>query len=265
MTQLSASIVIYKNYNDVIIAAHSLLDDIRSEKMTCKLFLIDNSASLSDREVIQGRRMLRHEFANYSEIEFIDLKKNIGFGAAHNVVLPKINSDFHLIVNPDIEVKAGAISALVNAAQTIENVAIAAPKLVGPSMEMLPAYRREITLLDVLARNAPNSLLSKRRAYHEMSDKDFSQIQDIPFIQGSFLLIRTAVFKNLQGFDESFFMYLEDADLCKRASSYGRIVYVPSATVIHKWEKGSHHNKKLLKYHLQSFMVYFRKWGIRWK
>ena len=70
--------------------------------------------------------------------------------------------------------------------------------------------------------------------------------------------------KDLQGFDDNFFMYVEDADLCRRVNLVSKLVYFPGASVIHKWEKGSHSNKKLFKYHIESMKYYFKKWGIKW-
>ena len=77
--------------------------------------------------------------------------------------------------------------------------------------------------------------------------------------QGSFLVIRTELFKKLNGFDDRFFMYLEDADLCKRVNEISKLMYYPGASVVHRWEKGSHKNKKLLMYHIQSMRKYFEK------
>ena len=76
-------------------------------------------------------------------------------------------------------------------------------------------------------------------------------------------MIRTELFQKLGGFDERFFLYMEDADLCKRVNRVSRLCYCPDTKVIHKWEKGSHKSKKLFKLHVQSMISYFKKWGIK--
>ena len=96
-----------------------------------------------------------------------------------------------------------------------------------------------------------------------MQDMDFSKTFQVPFGQGSFLIIRSELFKEIGGFDDNFFMYVEDADLCKRVNQVSKLMYYPGARVIHKWEKGSHKNRMLLKYHVQSMIYYFRKWGMK--
>jgi GT2 family glycosyltransferase len=85
----------------------------------------------------------------------------------------------------------------------------------------------------------------------------------VPFAQGSFLVIQTDLYKQLKGFDDRFFMYMEDADLCKRVNEVSVVRYFPDTAVVHKWEKGSHKSMKLFKIHLQSMYRYFKKWGFR--
>jgi hypothetical protein len=103
----------------------------------------------------------------------------------------------------------------------------------------------------------------KRQAYHTMQDMDYDKPFAVPFAQGSFLLIRTELFRELGGFDERFFLYMEDADLCKRVSERAALLYCPDAEVIHKWERGSHKNPRLFLLHVKSMAAYFHKWGCK--
>ena len=97
-----------------------------------------------------------------------------------------------------------------------------------------------------------------------MQYEDYSKPFQVPFGQGSFLVIKTELFKRINGFDERYFMYMEDADLCKRVNQVSKLMYFPGATVVHKWQRGSHKNKKLFKYHIESMRHYFKKWGYKW-
>jgi len=65
----------------------------------------------------------------------------------------------------------------------------------------------------------------------------------------------------LGGFDERYFMYMEDVDLVRRCASLGKVKYLPKMTVVHEFSKGSYHNPKLLRYHVCSAIMYFNKWG----
>ena len=116
---------------------------------------------------------------------------------------------------------------------------------------------------DMFIRMFLKGAFKKRQAYHTMQDMDYTKVFEVPFAQGSFLLIRTELFKQLKGFDERFFLYMEDADLCKRLNQISRLCYCPYTTVIHKWEMGSHKSARLFKLHVQSMISYFCKWGWR--
>lgn len=100
-------------------------------------------------------------------------------------------------------------------------------------------------------------------AEHTLQYEDYSKPFHVQFGQGSFLVIRSGLSKELQGFDEKFFMYVEDADLCKCVNQVSNFMYFPDATVIHKWEKASRKNKALFKYHVQSIRYYFKRWGCK--
>ena len=77
------------------------------------------------------------------------------------------------------------------------------------------------------------------------------------------MLIRTRVFKKLNGFDEGFFLYLEDSDLSRRALDEGRIVYHPDYAVTHVWNRASHHGTRARAAHIKSSIRFFVKWGWR--
>jgi len=83
----------------------------------------------------------------------------------------------------------------------------------------------------------------------------------VPSLSGCFMLLRTEVLKVVGGFDERFFMYCEDFDLCRRIGQVSKTIYYPDVSVIHNYEKGSYKNSKLLRYHIQSSVKYFNKWG----
>lgn len=63
------------------------------------------------------------------------------------------------------------------------------------------------------------------------------------------------------GFDERFFMYAEDLDLCRRIGEVSKTMFYPGVSIYHEYEKGSYKNRKLLKYHICSVVKYFNKWG----
>ena len=96
-----------------------------------------------------------------------------------------------------------------------------------------------------------------------MASYDYYQVMDVPYLSGCCMLMRTSAFLAVGGFDESFFLYLEDADLTRRMALMGRTVHLPEASISHYWGRGNHRSKRLTLVNFQSAWIYFRKWGIR--
>lgn len=257
MSKLSVSIVIYNNDEDVLLAVESIERSTPSliEK---KIYIIDNANASEDTV---------KKLTAYEDVEYINNGTNLGFGAGHNIAIKKagteFKSDFHAIVNPDIVLEEDAFSPLIAYMKKNPDCGMVVPKIMTPDGELQKAYRRELTVSDMFIRMFIKGGFAKKRARHTMQDMDYSKPFRVPFAQGSFLVGRTQILREISGFDDRFFLYMEDADLCKRINLVSSVMYCPDAKVVHKWEKGSHKNKKLFKLHVSSMIKYFNKWG--WK
>lgn len=259
METLTISMVVYNDYKEITEAIESIE---RYTKVKKQIYIIDNSCR--DR-VDPDRTKFQWFLARYKDIEYIDLKKNIGFGAGHNYVLSLINSKYHAIVNPDVSIQDDVFSSLIDYMDTHLDCGMCIPKIVDEQGNLQEAYRNELTVYDMFIRFFFRPFFKKRIEKQCLKDMDYTHDFRVPFAQGCFLMIRTNLYKELEGFDDRFFMYMEDADLSKRVNELESVMYVPDATVIHKWEKGSHKNMRLFKIHVQSMIRYFNKWGWKWK
>ena len=259
MEKLSISIVSYNDSEDVLKAVRSI-EECTSSLIEKKVYIVDNS---------EGDSLNQEEFQKalcaWKDVEFISSGGNIGFGAGHNKTLGIMESEYHAIVNPDIILKEDTFAKLISFMDKNPDCGMCVPRIITPGGELQKAYRRELTVLDMFLRMFIKKGFNKRKDYHTMQDMDYSKVFEVPFAQGSFLLVRSALFKELGGFDDRFFLYMEDADLCKRVNEKASLLYCPDTYVIHKWEKGSHKNKKLFKLHVSSMKKYFQKWGWKFK
>ena len=258
MNDLTVSIVIYNNYEDTEKAVASI-EDYTNRSIQKTVFLVDNSVRP---DIDAEKTAFRQHMMAYDSVEYIDVGKNIGFGKGHNYVLSRLDSSFHAIVNPDIYFAEDVFSDLMDF-MDCSSIGMCTPRLVDPDGCLQPAYRREITVLDILNRTVLKRALKKREHYHTMQEQNFEEPFYVPFAQGSFLLVRTELFRRIGGFDERFFMYLEDADLCKRINQISQTWYCPSVTVYHKWGMESHKDRKLALIHLKSMILYFMKWCLK--
>lgn len=258
MIDISITIVAYRNYEDIKAAVESI-EQHTDSAIKKRIYIVDNSCFTED---APARKHFIAFLAQWPDTEYIDAKGNLGFGKGHNLVMERLDSKYHGIVNPDILLTEDSLGKIMTFMEQ-DDAGIVVPKLVDETGEMIKAYRREVTVWDMFIRNFCPGMFGKRKAYHTMDEMDYTKIFDVPFAQGSFLIIRTDLYQRLHGFDDRFFMYMEDADLCKRANEISAVCFFPDTAVVHKWEKGSHKSFRLFKIHLQSMYRYFKKWGFR--
>ncbi|MDD6432622.1 MAG: glycosyltransferase [Lactobacillaceae bacterium] len=257
--ELSVSIVAYKNYTSIEKAIKTL-EQYTPSTISKKIYILDNGNTPDIKyQNIEFKQFIK----KYNDIVYIDLGKNIGFGKAHNKILSIINSKYHCIMNPDIVFKEDVFSSILRYMDLHTGVGMVIPNIVDNNGRRQLAYRNELTIFDMFTRRFCKSLFPKRFKSQTLQYKDYSKPFQVPFGQGSFLVIKSSLYKKLNGFDENFFMYMEDADLCKRVNEISKLMYYPYVSVVHKWEKGSHKNLKLFKIHVASAIIYFRKWGIK--
>ena len=257
--KLSISIVVYKKYDDVLLAIDSI-ERFTDKSLSKRLYVVDNSCYADDNHY---KSAFLESLSKYDDVEYVDTRKNLGFGKGHNYIIPCLNSEYHAIVNPDIVLYSDVFTSLTSFLDANQDIGMTAPVLTDEYNNVLRVYRRDLTVLDLLCRYVHLKLLKKRIDYHTMEDVDKTKDFDCEFVQGSFLLLRTEIFKKVRGFDDRYFMYAEDADLCRTIRKFSRVVVHPETRVVHKWEKASHTNFKLMRIHAVSLVKYFMKWGWR--
>lgn len=173
----------------------------------------------------------------FPQVRLIENSANTGFARANNQGARECTGALLLLLNTDTEVREGALEALTGFVASHDDVGIAGARLLSPDGSVQSSCRTEPGLLNALlealylTRLAPRSRLFGRP---EMTWFDHGSVLDVDYVSGACLLIRRALWDRLGGFDEGFFFYGEDADLCRRARQIGyRVVYFPGAEVLH--------------------------------
>jgi GT2 family glycosyltransferase len=190
---------------------------------------------------------------------------NCGYGAAHNQVLPHLESRIHVLMNPDINVlNADSVRALVRRLDSEPQTGLVMPKIVDPDGQVQHLARRDLTILDLGLRYLPGRLLARRERYHTYQDQDYDQSFAIEFASGCLMAMRTADCRAIGGFDPRYFLYAEDADLSRMVRARGLVVlYDPASVVEHAWSRGSYRSFKMFRIHFHSLWLYFCKWGFK--
>ena len=259
LVKISASIVLYNNDVTEIKKLVSNFFEVTTDIEEVKLFLVNNSPDNVD----LSKKLLEIS-KNNKQIFTILPTKNKGFGAGHNLVLDKINSDFHFVLNPDITIHSkNEINVMIYFMENNEKYGLLSPLIKYPDGSIQHLLKKESTLLDMALRFIGGPFFKKRKQYFVNLPDGYSKIHHADNVPGSFMMFRTQIFKEIKGFDEKYFLYMEDSDITKKVNEVSDVVFFPDAVVYHEWQRQNRKSIKGIKQMLKSMYIYFNKWG--WK
>lgn len=221
------------------------------------IYVVDNSPSDNLRWVVELS----------PKIEYIYGQGNVGYGSAHNIAIRKSianGAKYHVVVNPDIEFSQGVIEGLADYMGQNFDIGQVMPRIIYPDGQLQYLCKLLPTPMDLIGRRfiPIKSYVERRNCRFEMRNFGYDKTLDVPFLSGCFMFLRVEALVKTDGFDDDFFMYCEDIDLCRRIVAVGyRTVYNPDFTVIHAHKKESFKSRAMLKAHIQSAVHYFNKWG----
>lgn len=250
---LTGTIVLFKE--NISVLNNTIQCFLNTPIKNKKLFLIDNTKDNFFRDFFQEEN-----------VEYISTEKNIGFGSGHNRVIDKIKgvSDYHLILNPDVSFDETVIPNLIEELGKHQNTAMIAPKVLFPNGEHQYSCRRYPILTELIARRFHflQPFLKNTIFKGQYRDKDLNTPFYAEYVTGCFHLYNTPDFVSLNGFDERYFLYLEDVDICKKIDGLGKKkLYYPKEQIVHVLKQGSSKDLKLFLRHTSSAIKYFLKWG----
>jgi N-acetylglucosaminyl-diphospho-decaprenol L-rhamnosyltransferase len=182
-------------------------------------------------------------------MEMIVNTERKGFGANHNAAFAKSKADFFCVLNPDIRMAADPFPALLEFMQS-PAIAVVSPSILDPTGRV-----------EDHARHFPTVLELGRKAIGMAPRESISGRHDVHFpdwISGAFMLFRAEAFSRVGGFDERYFLYYEDVDICARLRDRGLEVAVcPQVSVVHAAQRASHRNLRYALWHTHSVLRFF--------
>jgi N-acetylglucosaminyl-diphospho-decaprenol L-rhamnosyltransferase len=244
MTDVSAVIVSY-DVRDLLLQC---IASLRADGVE-HIVVVDNASSDGSADA-----------ARTADVEVVALDTNLGFGSGANRGVARTSTPYVIICNPDLEVEPGADKALTEVLEHEPDIAIAAPRIETPDGRLYPSARTFPDMVDAAGhaflhfvwRGNPFS----RR--YKMLDWDHAAACDVDWVAGTYFVVRRTAWDEVGGFDEAFFMYLEDVDLCWRLKGAGwRTRYEPAARVVHAIGRSTdqtpyrmiaEHHRSLLRY-----------------
>lgn len=231
-----------------------------------------------DNKALQG---LSHEVIvtdNLNEVGFLDtiggprpgltLKTNekpIGFGANMNQAAAMARGRVLLLLNPDTAFHEGSIADAVAWLEADTSRGVVAARLLNADLTDQRNFRKFPTMAVTLARGLRADTWRWRPRFYRNSlleDAVLDGPTRVDWVYGSFILIRASTFRSLGGFDEGYFMYYEDVDLCHRLGRMGVSCHVyPDLTFVHHHQRDSAQSggSTLRKHHIRSFLRYLKR------
>lgn len=164
-----------------------------------------------------------------SKIKIIKSDKNLGFAKGNNLAVQDTNGEYLFFLNPDTEIKKDFFQSMLAFLESNSQIGIVGPKLIMPNGEIQPSVKNLPTLLGAIN----EFILGVKNAYSQYVPIG-DELQEVETVYGAAMLIKREIFLKAGGFDEKFFLYYEDIDLCRRIKNMGKkIIYYPKAEVLH--------------------------------
>ena len=199
---------------------------------------------------------------------FLANRDNPGYGRAVNRLVQRLGQlpSYIGVLNTDLSWQAGTFEQLLGWLTQHPDVNLAVPQILDEAGTPQQLCKQHPTMLGLFSRRflpgwlKPNWLKRYDRWY-VMADQNYQEVFEAPYLSGCCMLIRSEAFRRAGGFDERYFLYLEDADLTRTLARDGQCVHLPVAAVVHGWGRGNYRNLGLMAVNLMSAWHYFRKWG----
>ena len=219
MKKLTISIVNY-NAGDYLISCLTSLEKIRKD-IEFDLFVVDNAST--DGSVDRAKN-------KFPDFNYIINSENLGYGKAHNLALKKAKTPYLLVLNPDTQIPPETLVKMLEFMEENPKVGIASPRVEKADGSLDKASHRGFPTPWA---SFLYYFLKNDRLYH-LTNKDMTKTHEVDSVVGAFMLIRKSALDKAGYFDEDYFLYGEDIDLCFRVKEAGfKVMYVPIVKVLH--------------------------------
>lgn len=198
--------------------------------------LVDEVVIIDNNSMDDSLKEISNIQSDDFDIKVIRSQSNLGFGKACNVASEHITSKYILFLNPDAQIYFDTLTKVANYMENNDDVGVCGIKLIDSFNNIQKHCTVQPRLMHYFNHaTGLSAISSKLFPYIFLKDIDYNMSADVPHTIGAFYCIRNELFKGLDGFDELFFVYLEDLDLSRRVLQKGyRIHYLSSASAFHK-------------------------------
>ena len=201
--------------------------------------------------------------------EIIEPGGNIGFGSGHNLAIFNFQSDYHLVLNPDVLVAEDALRHALLFMEDNQDIGMLTPDIRGLNgiKQNLCKYYPSVTHLFIrgFLSNSLRSWVERYLQPYEVHLRDqVTVLSNSMMASGCFMFIRHSLIDTIRGFSPDFFIYFEDFDLSRRINKVSHIAYVPQVRIVHRGGYASRKGVGHVLMFARSASMFFNKYGWRW-
>jgi hypothetical protein len=249
-------IVNYRSYDELATALTALQPETRTGRT--EIVVVDQEGDSARAAAVKSQS---------ANITLIENPRNDGFAAGVNRGARETTGRYLLALNPDTVVRPGLLETLASWLDAHAEAAVVGPRILNADGSVQPSARRfpDVTTglggrMSLLTKVAPDNWLAQRN----LAWSQASEPIEVDWVSGACMMIRRSAFDRVGGFDEGFFLYWEDADLCRRLRTAGyRTFFVPQATAVHEGSRASRHAvaRSIVAFHRSAFRYYWKHGG----
>lgn len=266
MFDIAITIVNYNMTEEIRQLLESLKNDLLNSNLKIQVVVVDNTPQ-------DGCWLMLKN--NFPEVKYLPQDYNLGFGKAQNVAIKSVEAKYYFILNPDVIFSEGekVLQRLWDFMEANPKIGMIGPKLLNNDNTLqYSCYRFPTSLIPLLRRSS----LGDKPKFKKMVDKylmkdfDHNKTQAVDWLMGSAMFARGTALKEIGLFDDRFFMYFEDCDLCRRFwEAHYPVYYVYDIKIKHRHSKGSAAvpglfqsiiKNSLTRIHIMSWLKYWWKW-----
>jgi len=190
-------------------------------KVNFEIIVVDNNSNDGSQEMVRK---------NFTDVKLICNKENLGFTRANNIGIKSSRGEFILLLNNDTRVLTESIDILLNKIKTNSNIGVVAPALLNEDF----SYQLSYGLHPNFKNEFFQKFFMKIHFKSILRKKGDNWEKEVDWVSGACLLTTKEILKSVNYFDENFFLYFDDSDLCARIRNSGKkIIYFPKAKIIH--------------------------------
>lgn len=236
--------IIFVNFNDNVHLGKSLLSlEKNAQDIDYEVIIVDNNSTDGSQEFIKN---------HFPSIKFICNEENLGFAKANNQGIRESKGEYILLLNTDTSINPGALRVLLQEMRGSSDIGGIGPALLMEKDDYQVSFGRKINFFSELLQK------SFLNTYYKMKLKRDKREREVNWLSGACLLIKKSILKEVGLFDENFFLYFEDIDLCLRIRENGwRLVYLPQAEVFHSGGGSTKSLRLTSRFHYRKSQLYF--------